>query len=357
MEQLVLYSVKEFIRYIEKNAWSSIQLIVGQHILNEPVFKTITDHLGSRIFTIIHSPEELLDLEVLKIHIAGNNNLDVIIAIGGGRTIDFAKGFIYRNYQNGNRPYFLAIPTTAGSGSEATPFAVFYKDKKKVSIEHPLLRPSTVLLDAVFLKNLSTIQKATSGFDAIAQAIESIWSVGATHQSIEYAKEGLITTWNTLADHVFTGDIETNRKMLSGAHLSGKAIAISRTTGVHALSYYLTAHFGIPHGQAVSLLLPTFFLYNDLLSSSSFNLLGNEVLNERMSTLFKILNAKDSVDCSEKIKSRIKEVGLTTSFRERGININDRVDAILTNFNEQRFSNHPISFDYKTLRMLLIQNG
>ena len=201
---------------------------------------------------------------------------EAIIAVGGGSILDMAKLINYfgsrkirlDEYLNraggtaaGLKP-LLAIPTTAGSGSEATHFAVVYRDKLKFSVADPAIRPSHVLLAPEFTWSSSPYQTACSGMDALAQSIESSWAHEATDESRCYARDALHLALDNLAAAVNHPSPENRAAMLDAAHLAGCAINISKTTGAHAFSYALTSEFGLPHGHAVVLLLPFFADYH-----------------------------------------------------------------------------------------------
>ena len=175
---------------------------------------------------------------------------DAFVAIGGGTTIDTAKllnfavvaGMSVRELLSQKTAPesllpFLAIPTTAGTGAEATRFAVCYDGEVKHSIDFEAIRPSDVAIVPEFSATLPAYQKASTNFDAYAQAVESLWAKGATAESKEYANRAL--------------ELIEAGNWPEASYWAGRAIDISRTTAAHALSYYLTSHYGIPHGHAV----------------------------------------------------------------------------------------------------------
>ncbi len=149
----------------------------------------------------------------------------------------------------------LAIPTTAGTGSESTHFAVVYVKGKKQSVAHEALLPDRVLLDASALKGLPEYQKKCTLMDAMCQAIESWWNVNRTEESVTYAKEAL---QRSLANRqaYLQGEEVAAHEMLRAANLAGRAINITKTTAPHAMSYKLTSLYGLSHGHAVALCLP-----------------------------------------------------------------------------------------------------
>ena len=168
---------------------------------------------------------------------------DAFIAVGGGTVIDTTKllrnGFPDELHEGS--PY-LAIPTTAGTGAEATRFAVYYDHGKKCSADDVRYLPTDVVLLPELTETQTAYQRASTEFDAYAQAVESLWAKGATDESRAYAQKAL-------------GLMASGQQML-GSYWAGKAIDISRTTAAHALSYFMTSHYGIPHGHAVYMMFP-----------------------------------------------------------------------------------------------------
>jgi alcohol dehydrogenase class IV len=165
--------------------------------------------------------------------------VDAFIAVGGGTVIDTTK--LLRGL-NGQLPPFLAVPTTAGTGAETTRFAVYYDHGKKMSADDVRYLPTDQLLIPEFTYTQTPYQRASTEFDAYAQAVESLWAVGATDESRSYARKAL--------------DLMANGEQMLGSYWAGRAIDISRTTAAHALSYYMTANYGIPHGHAVYMMFP-----------------------------------------------------------------------------------------------------
>ncbi len=181
----------------------------------------------------------------------------IIVAVGGGSVIDTAKAVLAFAFGGAaeeilegrftvplNRPGLVAVPTTAGSGSEATHFAVVYHNQQKYSLADPMLQPDIVLLDADLPASCPSWLMLASGADAVCQSVESWWNRNATAQSRLLAESAL----ELLITHFFAPDGDG---MLEGSNLAGQAINITKTTGGHALAYGLTTRLGLPHGFAV----------------------------------------------------------------------------------------------------------
>ena len=109
---------------------------------------------------------------------------------------------------------------------------------------------------------------ADTGLDALCQAIESLWSVQSTSESIDYATQSIRLAWKHLEAAVLHPCEEDRRAMSQAAHLAGKAINISKTTAPHAISYTITSKFGVAHGRAVALTLGALLAFNGEISDA-----------------------------------------------------------------------------------------
>ncbi|MDA7510159.1 iron-containing alcohol dehydrogenase [bacterium] len=217
------------------------------------------------------SPNPTWESLTAAMDVALKERVEGVIAIGGGTAIDLAKltaaalqmGGAESLWNEGKQGAeisvaptkipLLAMPTTAGTGAEATRFAVLYRDGIKHSIVGSALKPEFVALDPTLLSSLPTTVIADTGLDAACQAMESLWSVKATPESETEAWAALDLAVEHLSTAVSTRDQASLAAMLVSAHRAGKAIDITTTTAPHALSYGLTSLFRIPHGRAVGL--------------------------------------------------------------------------------------------------------
>lgn len=213
--------------------------------------------------------EELLD----GLAIVAQFRPDYILGVGGGSVMDMAKLLcaypsdldrdrLLQRIDGGapltERDVGLALaPTTSGSGSEATHFAVVYIGDTKYSIAGPALRADAIALDPALAMSGTAHQRATSGMDAVCQAIESRWATGSTRRSRRYADFALGLLLPAIRPFV-SGDDSCSPAMQIGSHLAGRAIDISKTTAAHALSYAITKRFGVDHGNAAALTLGHF---------------------------------------------------------------------------------------------------
>ena len=191
---------------------------------------------------------------------------------------------------------------------------------------------------------------ASSGFDAISQAVESIISKKSTNQSIQFAKKGLKIILKNFDNFLKKKNLFNSYKMSLGANLSGKAINISKTTAPHAISYPFTAFYNIPHGHAVSLTLNKFLKFNfDNMSKSNCNF----DLNQRFKILFELTNSKNLNELDYFLKDLKKKANLEQNFSKLGINIKAASNRIIGGLNDQRLANNPVAVSKKDIKYIL----
>jgi len=291
--------------------------------------------------------------ELIKIiNIKDKIKPDLIVAIGGGCVIDYAKiasvfdfsknikkKLINSDYKGNKKIPLLAIPTTAGSGAEVTSNAVIYINGIKYSVEGPEIRPDYYALHPKLLLSSSMKIDSSSGFDAISQAIESMLSLKSTTESFFFSKRGLKILLNNYNSFLKKKNLINSYQMSLGANFSGKAINISKTTIPHAISYPFTTKFGIPHGHAVSLTFNKFLKFNYLNIKKN---IANFSLKKRYEYLFKITKTKNIEELDRFFLKLKKESLLEQNFKKLGINIDKNYEGIIDEVNIQRLSNNPI---------------
>ncbi len=298
-----------------------------------------------------------------------NSNAKLIISIGGGSAINLAKLVNYfaamkvepENYMKDKEIFnlstlpLLAIPTTAGTGSEATHFATLYVDSKKVSISNRQILPSHVWLNFEFTVSLSPYQTACTGFDVLAQSIESYWAISSTHQSRLYSERAIQLCMEHLEGAVLAPTLENRAGMLEAAHLSGKAINISKTTAAHALSYALTAHYGLAHGHAVALTLPAVIEVNSATNDADVNdPRGVAHVNTIMKNLCHLLKVDSPTKASQQIKALMDRIGLSDSWlSEHGFDKFTARDIVAGECDSERVANNPRRLNTRLIREIV----
>lgn len=204
---------------------------------------------------------------------------DAILAVGGGSSIDVAKCIkLAVLAREGNdalipplvskqveieskRLPFIAIPTTAGTGSESTHNAVMYYQGAKQTVTNDGVLPDFALLEPKVLATLPLYQKKCTMMDALCQGIESWWSVNSTDESKGYSKTAVQLITEYWRKYIFDNDADAASQIMLAANYAGKAINISATTAAHAMSYKITSLYKLPHGHAVAVCLPEIWDY------------------------------------------------------------------------------------------------
>ena len=292
---------------------------------------------------------------------------DLIIACGGGSVIDFSKLLkIYLSNSESIKDFpakfcipdkskisLIAIPTTAGTGSEVTHFSVLYKDSIKYSIASHAMVPEYSILNPLICQNASFKIKASCIVDAFSQAIESYWSVHANQESSEFASKAIKLINKNIHNY---SSIHQNLDVISeiqlGAYYSGKAINISKTTAPHALSYSLTSHFDIPHGQAVGMTLGQFFLINEVgIDRKNVNTKNISMHSAKMESLRKLLGWGDPFSCLERWKKIMKELELEMQIQKE-TNEDKLIKDLVDTVNLERLKNNPIKVSEKDVAHL-----
>ena len=192
---------------------------------------------------------------------------DIIFALGGGSAIDAAKAMNYLASQSGmiKRCFFAAVPTTSGTGSEVTSFAVV-SDPAATS-KYPLISedmlPDAAVLDAELTKSVPAGITADTGLDVLTHAIEAFVSVNHNDFTDAQAEKAVkLVRSNLLKCYKDPGDLKARQKMHHASCLAGMAFNNAGLGLNHGMAHTLGAHFHIPHGKANALLLPYVMSFN-----------------------------------------------------------------------------------------------
>lgn len=235
----------------------------------------------NRIKTLLYpevTPEPDPKLADNGAELARKEKVRCIIGVGGGSTMDVAKAIGVLAKNDGKAVDYIGldkvnkaglptimVPTTSGTGSEATFTSVFtMRDAKtKGGINSPFLYPHTAILDPELTLGLSPEITASTGMDALTHAIESFTSLQAHFMSEPISLSAIELISSSLRGAVFNGrEYQYRENMLKGSYLAGLGLAMSGVGAVHALAYPLGAIFDIPHGMANALMLPYVLEYN-----------------------------------------------------------------------------------------------
>lgn len=295
------------------------------------------------VFSGYHANPDLADAAAGAV-LYRESGCDGLISVGGGSAMDTAKAVKalllaedmeavrMSRLPEGKLPH-IAVPTTAGTGSEATAIAVVYVNDEKLSLDHPALLPEAIMLDSTLLDSLPLYHKKACALDALCQGIESFWAAKATAESRVHAEKAIRGVLKNM-DAYLAGDAAAADAMLEAAYESGRAISISRTTAAHAMSYQITKRIGYAHGHACMLTLPWLWKH-----------LGDApVLTE----LNRIMGVDDG---AELLLGMLAALDMQPEVQPDDA----LLDALTASVNTQRLGNHPEVLTTQALRMIYMQ--
>ncbi len=339
----------ELSRYIAQSGIRKILLVCDGSIefLN---INRFFQAMGDRIVRFCEfQPNPLYTSVVEGVALFRREQCDAVFAVGGGSAMDVAKCIkLYanmdhtRNYLNqevvSNDIPLLALPTTAGTGSEATRYAVIYYQGEKQSVTHDSIVPSVVVFDPSVLTTLPLYQKKATLMDALCHGIESFWSVNATPQSKVYSKEAIGLIMSNWAAYI-AGDEEKNRVMLHAANIAGKAINITQTTAGHAMCYKLTSLYGIAHGHAAGLCVPALWEYMLLHPEDCMDSRGWAYVEETFGEIAAAMGCNNPAEAIATLRMLMAELGLSAPDTVGAEDV-----ALLKNsVNPVRLKNNPVA--------------
>lgn len=288
---------------------------------------------------------------------------DIVFAVGGGSPIDVAKMIkavvhtreAYDEQEpqsvkpSGDGPPLVAVATTAGSGSEATRFAVFYVGERKQSVSHRSLRPEIAVADPELTYGMPPRLTAETGFDALSQAVESYWAPSASEESRADAAAAIRHILPHLYNAVHEPGPAARGHMSYAAYLAGRAINHTRTTIPHALAYHLTKRHGLAHGHAVALTLPFFLAINGDPGANVTAPAGAEAHFRAMRELFLMLGQEGAGDAVRFWRNLVSACGLAPTLREAGLTTDRQLRDVIASADPARFASNPVAVDPELL--------
>ena len=292
---------------------------------------------------------------------------DSILAVGGGSAIDVAKCIKLavlakegndalipplvstRVECDGSKIPFIAIPTTAGTGSESTHNAVMYYEGVKMTVTNDGILPDYAVLEPSVLKTLPLYQKKCTMMDALCQGIESWWSVNSTEESYEYSRKTIELIMANWHKYIFENDDEASKQIMLAANYGGRAINITQTTAAHAFSYKITSLYNLPHGHAVAVCLPEIWEYMLGNMDKCIDSRGSAYLSDIFYLIAKTMDRENPVKAIELFRQMMKEMDLKNPVSE---NREEELNMLSTSVNPVRLKNNPVRIDLNSARIL-----
>jgi len=272
-------------RLAEHIDFQRIALVTSPGFTRRGTVDRIRASLGGRLVAVLDDVKPNPDVRDVDAQASILRGLapDCIVALGGGSSIDTAKGLarlltqpagatLAAHFREGapvstacKALPVIAIPTTAGTGAEVTPFGTIWDFElgKKYSVTGPDLYPAAAILDPELTLELPEDVTVSSGLDAISHALESTWSRSANPITLGLAAKSLQLSLPALARlKENSRDPAARGLMMQASLLAGLAISQTRTALAHSISYPLTTKFNLPHGIACSFTLPALMRFN-----------------------------------------------------------------------------------------------
>jgi len=299
-----------------------VLLVTGKSGFREQIVRKIRKQLSTVEIAVYDKVEPNPTYQNVDegVELVSDTRSQMVIALGGGSVIDTAKlvasvavnegdacdyAFRGKKIERKGLPV-IAIPTTAGTGSEVTPFAVISDKEKKLKapVRNRYLFPKVAVVDPQLTASMPKELTANTGADALAHALEALWSKKAGPITDYLALRAVKIIFENLKKACEEPEnMDVREEMSLASLLGGMAISNAWTGPAHAISYPFTTHFGVAHGNACSLTLPEVM---------EFNALKSEKIN-RITQLYG----------PEKLRELFREVGLKTKLSEVGVRKED----------------------------------
>lgn len=358
--------------FMEKS-WKRVFLVAGKSFLRLPIGQDLEEifsdlDLRTYHFSSFQANPLLEDVEK-GIEAFSDFQGDVILAVGGGSALDTAKciklfsglskekSYLEQEYRENDIP-LVVHPTTAGTGSESTPFAVIYQAGEKCSVEHECIYPRYRIEDARSLKTLPLFQKKATLLDALSHAMEAIWSKYSNEDSRAYGQKAIsliLTNYKAYLSLENKNDAKVQGKASSAedpsqsvlesiaeaANLAGKAIAVTKTTAGHALSYKLGSIYQLPHGLATAMVNRA--LYPFMCREKS-----RMIHPENLLFLAKCFLAETEEEGAKRYRRILEDLEVLPAPSVKEGDLENLVAAV----NPERLSNHPIALREEDIRLL-----
>ena len=361
------YDVDEFkSRLDEFSTKSNIVFIASKRLIESNNLSVILDKYDESLVVFDESLKSL-DTHLISDYFKRiSSKPELIIAIGGGTTIDFAKviSALYSFSDNGvisveevvdlitskkyleNTEYIpiIASSTTAGTGSDCTKWATVwdFDNTKKYSVDADYLYPTESWLIPELTLTLPKKLTLSTALDALSHACEAYWAV-STNSIVQVLSTDAISLIVKYLPLVLDdlNNIEYRKKVYMGAFFAGLAFSNTRTTACHSISYPLTLLYGIPHGLAVSLTLSEVLKQNkDYIDNLDFFLDAWGV------------DSVDEIDVwIENVSNDIQVLKLS----EFGVKVEDIDDIIKLTFTGGRMDNNPVVFTQQQVKEILLK--
>ena len=348
MPTKIVYGINELDNIDKHINGRKTLLITSQGFISRGLdkkIKSLTDNIVD-VISEVKSHPEFKDLEITYNKIQ-KIDFELILAIGGGSVLDASKLFSVYNdkkeYQFvediikgklSKKDYklipIISVPTTAGTGSEITPWATIWDmdEKKKYSLHLPNLFSEVAIYDPTLTLSVPLDITIQTGLDTLSHALESIWNKNVNPITVNYAiKSAKLVIDNLVVLSNNLENLEYRNNIIKACMYAGMAFSNTQTAIAHAMSYYITAHKGIDHGIACSFTLP--MLIDNVIGKYEF-------IDDAFIEIFGELS-------SNKLRIILRELNISTKFEDYGISDEEFSKLRLSLQNNQRAGNSLVS--------------
>ena len=313
------------------------------------------------------TPNPLYEQVCNGIELLKTSNCDTILAVGGGSAIDVAKCLKLavlakegndaiipplvstRVACDGTKVPLIAIPTTAGTGSESTHNAVMYYEGAKQTVTNDGVLPDYAVLEPSVLKTLPLYQKKCTMMDALCQGIESWWSVNSNEESYEYSRKTIELIMANWRKYIFENDDKAAAEIMLAANYGGRAINITQTTAAHAFSYKITSLYKLPHGHAVAVCLPVIWEYMIDNLGKCIDSRGQVYLADIFTQISVAVGCEHPEQAIMKLREMMGMMELKNPFATKK---DDEIDILSHSVNPVRLKNNPVELSQDAIIML-----
>lgn len=370
MEQRIITArdnYMEFDQWLRENRCGKLLMVCGGSIRYMDGFNRHLEDVRKSGVEIIKfqdfRPNPLYESVVKGVELFRSEHCDSIMAAGGGSAMDVAKCIkLYSDLPGSgadgkwleaeiipNDIPFAAMPTTAGTGSEATRYAVIYYEGAKRSITSESCIPGTILMDPNALKTLPLYQRKATMMDALCHAIESFWSVNSTEESKDCAKAAVEGVLRHMEGYLANTE-EGSAGMLTAAYTAGRAINITQTTAGHAMCYKITSLFRSAHGHSAILCDRALFPWMIGNTDKCIDPRGEEYLIRTLDELGEAMGCRDAKEAAIKLNDIFHSLEL-----EVPAATDEQFEILKNSVDPVRLKNHPVALDMDAIDSLYHQ--
>ena len=321
---------KEIPQVVEELNGKRILLVTGKRFAKTSgVLDKLSEYLKGLILEVFAEVEENPSIETVDrgAEQCRKSQCDMVIGLGGGSAMDAGKAIAMLQKNLGSiREYLdqervcqtkglpmITIPTTSGTGSEVTPFTVIFHPTKKAkpAIAPPENFPDVALVDPELTTSMPFEVAASTGLDALCQAVEGFWSTQANPVTRSLAFQAIKLAMENLESACFVKNKDSVTNMALASHLTGIEMSNIGNTSIHPLSYPITIDYGVPHGFACAIFLPEVIRFNA------------SAIKDRFRDLLTLLNLPNPEAFADKVDSLMEKLKAPRRLSELGVKEED----------------------------------